>query len=119
LIKQEKEVLADNAQPKRKTYRDLVAALVSQIPSGMVASYGQIAEKIPGCTARMVGYALAALPENSDVPWQRVINYKGGISPRAGGFGAEMQRALLEEEGVRFNADHRINFEIYGWLGKP
>jgi len=43
---------------KKITYRDLVYEMVNQIPFGKVASYGQISNMIPGCTARMVGYAL-------------------------------------------------------------
>jgi methylated-DNA-protein-cysteine methyltransferase-like protein len=64
----------------------------------------------------MVGYALAALPEGSDVPWQRVINHQGKISPHGAGFGSAMQRSLLEEEGIRFDLQGRIDFEKYGWL---
>ena len=51
--------------------------IISLIPSGKVATYGQIAEIVGGCTARMVGYATSAVPQYSDIPWQRVINYKG------------------------------------------
>ena len=56
--------------------------IISLIPSGKVATYGQIAEIVGGCSARMVGYAASAIPQDSDIPWQRVINYKGGISQR-------------------------------------
>jgi len=54
------------------------------IPRGRVATYGQIAELagLPG-HARQVGYALHALPDGSDVPWQRVVNVQGRVSPRA------------------------------------
>ncbi len=54
--------------------------VVRQIPRGKVATYGQIAVIVGGCTARMVGYALSATPQQSDVPWQRVINAQGKIS---------------------------------------
>jgi methylated-DNA-protein-cysteine methyltransferase-like protein len=100
---------------KNITYRDMVFDIVKQIPSGKVASYGQISKMIPGCTARMVGYALASLPNDSGVPWQRVINSKGKISPHGAGFGSAMQRALLEQEGILFNADNSIDMSIYGW----
>ncbi len=88
--------------------------IVRQIPSGQVASYGQIAQ-ITGCTAREVGYAMAAVHED-DIPWQRVINSQGKISLRSGD-GAEVQRELLEQEGVRFNAKDKIDFDEFGWLG--
>jgi len=59
---------------------------------------------------------MAALPEGSDVPWQRVINYKGEISPHGFGYGSAMQHLLLEEEGVVFDVEDRIDFNVYGWL---
>lgn len=99
---------------KKTTYRDIVFEIVKSIPEGKVASYGQIAKLIPGCTARMVGYALSSLPNNSDVPWQRVINVKGKISPHGAGFGSAMQQALLEQEGVIFDVENRIDFELFG-----
>ena len=58
--------------------------LVRQVPPGFVVSYGQIAG-LAGTTARTVGFAMAALPAGNDVPWQRVINRKGEISPRRDG----------------------------------
>ncbi len=96
---------------------DRIYLVVSQIPPGVVATYGQIAGIVGDCTARMVGYALAALPAGrSDVPWQRVINAQGKISPRGDGWGTERQRLLLEEEGVRFDGD-QINLSVYRWPG--
>jgi len=93
--------------------------LVRQIPYGKVATYGQVAEVVGGCTARMVGYAMAALPGKSDVPWQRVINFKGKISPHGAGFGTWMQEQLLKEEGVEFDEQGKIDFGRFGWLGFP
>lgn len=93
--------------------------LVRQIPPGKVATYGQIAGVVGGCTARMVGYAMAAVPEGSDVPWQRVINAKGKISPHGFGYGTWLQEQLLREEGVEFNSQRIIDFKRFGWLGSP
>lgn len=90
--------------------------LVRQIPPGKVASYGQIARLHGGCTPRMVGFALAALPSPSDVPWQRVINAQGKISPHGFGFGSELQRQLLLSEEIQFDEQGRISFEQYGWM---
>lgn len=87
-----------------------------QIPYGEVATYGQIALIVGDCTPRMVGYCLASLDFDSDVPWQRVINYQGKISARSGGHGSEKQRELLEAEGVEFDAQGRVNFRRYGWM---
>jgi methylated-DNA-protein-cysteine methyltransferase-like protein len=101
---------------KKITFRDLVFDIVKQIPAGKVASYGQISIMIPGCTARMVGYALASLPNDSGIPWQRVINSKGLISPHGAGFGSAMQRALLEQEGIIFREDNSIDMRNFGWI---
>jgi hygromycin-B 4-O-kinase len=91
---------------------------VRQIPRGRVSTYGRIAQAVPGCTARMVGYALSGLPESSDVPWQRVLNAQGKISPRNGGHGGLHQQQLLEAEGVRFDANHRVRWSEFGWEGE-
>jgi methylated-DNA-protein-cysteine methyltransferase related protein len=89
---------------------------VRQIPYGQVATYGQIARLVGGCSAQMIGFALAALPEKSEVPWQRVINRFGKISPHGFGFGTFEQHNLLEEEGIEFKSDDSIDLEKYSWL---
>ena len=90
--------------------------IIRQIPEGRVATYGQIAAIEGHCSARMVGYALAAL-EADDVPWQRVINGQGKISERSGGGGTSRQRLKLMEEGVRFDRKGRVDFQTFGWEG--
>ena len=95
---------------------DRVIDVVRRIPYGQVATYGQIAQIVGGCTPRMVGYCLASLEPGNDVPWQRVINAQGKISPRGVGFGALLQRELLEEEGVEFSDAGRVSFRRFGWL---
>ncbi|MDX2479956.1 MAG: MGMT family protein [Desulfuromusa sp.] len=87
---------------------------VRQIPPGYVTTYGQIA-RITCCTARTVGFAMAALPDGSDVPWQRVINSQGKISPRNNGEGNILQRDLLEAEGLHFDHKAEIDLNKYGW----
>jgi methylated-DNA-protein-cysteine methyltransferase-like protein len=103
------------ALPRGERLYERIYAVVRQIPYGHVASYGQIARIVGNCTARWVGYAMAATPLESDIPWQRVINSQGKISPRSSGRGAEVQRELLELEGVRFDERGRVDFERYGW----
>jgi methylated-DNA-protein-cysteine methyltransferase related protein len=101
---------------------ELIYDTVRQIPHGKVASYGQIAAIVGRCSAQMIGFALAALansPAATDVPWQRVINAHGKISPHGFGVGSGMQRSLLEDEGVEFGMENTIDFEKYGWLGTP
>jgi methylated-DNA-protein-cysteine methyltransferase related protein len=90
--------------------------LVRQVPSGRVVTYGQVARIVGGCSARMVGFAMAALTEEKHVPWQRVINAKGRVSPHGFGYGSALQRQLLEEEGIVFRPDGSLDLAIYGWL---
>ena len=108
--------LSSHASPRTAPvgHREIYAA-VKRIPKGSVATYGQIAKLVGHCTARMVGYAMAAVPAGSRVPWQRVINAQGMISARSHGDGDERQRVMLEKEGVEFNAKGRVDLRIYGW----
>ena len=90
--------------------------VVARIPRGRVATYGQVARLagMPG-HARQVGYALNSLPDGVQVPWHRVVNAQGKISPRGDLLGHEdLQAHLLEREGVRF-AGGAISLERYGW----
>ena len=93
-----------------------IYAVVRRIPHGRVATYGQVAglAGLPG-HARQVGYALHALEPTSRVPWQRVINAQGRVSPRAApGFDA-IQLRFLEREGIPFGGDGKIDLEHYRW----
>ena len=89
--------------------------VVRRIPVGRVATYGQIAHLVgPGCNARQIGWALAALPSAGTarpVPWQRVVNAKGMSS-----LGGE-QVERLKKEGVLFEANGRIDLRRFGWDG--
>lgn len=93
---------------------------VRRIPRGRVASYGQLAEQagLPG-QARLVGYALHRLPDDTDVPWHRVVNARGGSSLDERWGADRRQRALLEEEGVVFRADGRLDLERYRAESRP
>lgn len=94
-----------------------ICLLVQQIPAGQVATYGQIAALTGNCTARMVGYAMAALDGSAAVPWQRVVNAQGKISLRADSQSTASQRLRLMEEGIVFDATGRINLRRYRWPG--
>ena len=102
---------------KDSLYRRIYAAVL-RVPRGRVVTYGQIARGVKGATPRVVGYAMAALPERSGVPWHRVVNHRGGISPRSGGDGEWVQRLLLEKEGVRFRDNGCMELERYRWSGR-
>ena len=92
-----------------------IFAVVRRIPRGRVATYGQIASLagLPG-NARRVGSALFSLPPATALPWQRVVNAKGGISLDVMN-GGLTQRLLLEREGVVFDARGRIPLASYQW----
>jgi methylated-DNA-protein-cysteine methyltransferase-like protein len=95
-----------------------VYRLVAQIPPGKVTTYGQIARWLGHpSAARAVGYALHALPTGADLPWQRVINASGRISSRSDRHYEAIQRALLEAEGVRFDAYGNIDLSAFSWPG--
>jgi methylated-DNA-protein-cysteine methyltransferase-like protein len=91
-------------------------AIVSLIPKGQVATYGQVATLagFPG-QARQVGYALNSLTDDFDIPWQRVVNAKGQISVRAEPIFEAIQRQILESEGVIFGNSGRIDLSKYQW----
>jgi methylated-DNA-protein-cysteine methyltransferase related protein len=98
-----------------------IYAVVRKIPSGRVATYGQVAALagLPG-HARQVGYALHALPDHSTVPWHRVVNAQGRISLRGAQSGSDLpQRFRLEAEGVAFDGGGRIALARYGWKAGP
>ena len=98
---------------------DKIYAVVRRIPRGRVATYGQVAE-LAGLAghARQVGYALHA-HDGSPLPWHRVINSRGEVSPRTAGDSHELQRELLMAEGVVFDRHSRIDLKEYRWNAKP
>jgi methylated-DNA-protein-cysteine methyltransferase-like protein len=98
---------------------ELIWSVVRKVPRGRVATYGQIAE-LAGLEghARQVGYALHNLPARSNVPWHRVVNAKGEISTRSAGDSHELQRMLLEAEGVELDRNGRMDLDRYRWRRK-
>lgn len=103
------------ASNKTKSMYQRIYDVVRSIPLGRVMTYGQVAKLAGGCSARNVGYAMAALPFDSGVPWQRVINAKGEVSPRVDGRGHLIQRQVLETEGVIFNKKGKVDLKLYRW----
>ena len=95
----------------RRIYR-----VVRHVPRGRVVTYGVVARlaRLPGA-ARTVGWALSALPDDTDVPWWRVVNAAGRISLAGHEHAGVVQRALLLREGVRFAPAGGVNLGVYGW----
>jgi methylated-DNA-protein-cysteine methyltransferase-like protein len=94
-----------------------IYSIIAHIPRGRVATYGQIARLagLPG-RARQVGFAMAALPDDTRVPWHRVVNAQGMCSLRGdGGPGHIIQQLRLRREKVRFDGHGRLSLERYRW----
>lgn len=105
-----------------KNFYEGVYRLVAEIPEGRVMTYGQIAVLLGRPTAaRAVGYALRKLPPGHNLPWQRVINSQGKISPRGVAdlsHEPSLQQLLLEGEGLQFDAQGKTDLERYLWEPK-
>lgn len=92
--------------------------MVRRIPRGRASSYGAVAAYLGSPrAARGVGYALSALTADTDVPWWRVVNRLGEVSIKGAPGLPALQRALLEAEGVNFDARGRVDFGRCGWSG--
>jgi methylated-DNA-protein-cysteine methyltransferase-like protein len=84
--------------------------VVETIPPGKVMTYGQIAAFLDNvCSARYVGYAMSSAPAARKLACHRVINRLGGMSPGPVFGGGEKQRRLLENEGVPFKENGRVD----------
>jgi len=81
---------------------DKVYKIVSKIPRGKVTTYGKIAKEIGLRNPRIVGFALHSNKTPDEIPCHRVVNIKGEVAPGYAFGGPDIQRKLLEAEGVRF-----------------
>lgn len=88
--------------------------VVRKIPKGKVATYGQVALLAGNPRwARVVGYALHNNPDPSTIPCHRVVNREGRVADSYVFGGGEIQRQLLESEGIVFDADGCVDLEKY------
>ena len=95
----------------------MILAVVSQIPKGKVASYGQIA-KLAGLPkhARLVGRVLGQIEDRTAIPWHRVINSQGKMSTtQLTEHGDHLQQILLLSEGVVVISG-RVNLKQFAWV---
>ena len=91
-----------------------VIEIILKVPVGKVATYGQIAQLAGNSKAtRQISRILHSSSAKYDLPWHRVINSQGRISMR-NGEGFEMQKAMLESEGIEVNND-RISLKKHQW----
>ena len=94
--------------------RDEFYAVIRRIPPGRVSTFGWVARMAgrPGA-ARQVGWALAALAEEDQVPWWRVIQAGGTLPEHRSG--PARQAELLRAEGVTVSSSLRVDLSRYGW----
>lgn len=102
-----------------QVFREAVLALVAEIPEGTVVTYGQIA-RVAGYPRRprQVGMVLKGLPEDTDLPWHRVINAQGLVPSRGRFWGAMIQIQRLREEGLEVADDGTLDLDRYQWRGE-
>ena len=102
----------------KSSFYGKVYRIVRKIPKGKVATYGQIAALCGSPKAsRIVGRALHHNPEPVTVPCHRVVNRFGMLAPEFAFGGKEVQRKLLESEGVKVNDDYAVDLSEYLWDG--
>ena len=106
------------AAEKYEQVFEKIYRLVLKIPRGRVMTYGQIARLLEDrFSPRLVGWAMHATPRDErNIPWHRVINSKGGISTgRIILHEPDLQRLLLEAEGVAFDERGHCDLSVYQW----
>ena len=98
-------------------FNQRVYEIVKQIPAGKVTSYGEVAKAIGAPRAsRQVGWALHANPAFGEIPCHRVVFKDGSLTDGFAFGGRDVQRSLLEGEGVRFTGDGKVDMKKFGWL---
>ncbi len=109
--------MANDVSPTSEQVATLSArvfALVRACPEGRVTTYGALAKAVGFPRgARMVGWIMNETPEG--VPAQRVINSKGELSGSWAFGSPDLMRQLLENEGIVFSEDGRVDLKRYGW----
>jgi methylated-DNA-protein-cysteine methyltransferase-like protein len=108
--------MSQSGEMSEPSFYERVYDFVRRVPPGWVVTYGQVAACLGAPrSSRAVGYALRALTAGHDVPWHRVVNHRGQISLRYPAESPMLQRLLLEDEGVRFDTQSRIDLTTYRW----
>ncbi len=92
---------------KSSSSYEKVYALVRKIPKGKVTTYGALGKRL-NMSPRVIGQALHANPYEGDVPCHRVVNREGRVAPNFAFGGLDIQRKLLESEGVKFKDDLHV-----------
>ncbi len=100
-----------------QTNEQRIYSALAAIPAGKVATYGQIAElaALPRA-ARLVGRVLSKLPDDTQLPWHRVINAAGKISLSEDSPSFQLQKKRLQDEGIDV-VNNRISLKQFQWYG--
>lgn len=108
-------VHGDVADASRSAAGEEVYELVRRVPRGWVVTYGQLASLLGSrVSPRAVGWMLHRCPK--DVPWHRVVNASGRCSTdRLPDVPTGLQRAILEGEGIVFDAGGAIDLDRFRW----
>ena len=95
--------------------RTALYTTLMRVPTGKVVTYGQLAELAGlGRAARWVGRTLSQLPEDTRLPWHRVLAAGGRISLPVGSVSGDEQRARLRSEGLSI-VNNRVDIQCHGW----
>lgn len=106
---------ADAPQSPAEMRRTALYLTLSQVPEGCVVSYGELAHLAGlGRAARWVGRTLSQLPQDTRLPWHRVLGAGGRISLPVGSASGDEQRARLRSEGVTI-LNNRVDIQRHGW----
>lgn len=102
------------------TFPQRVARLVAAIPAGKVLNYGEVAYLLgQPRNARTVGYALSALPVDTDIPWYRVVGKNGRYGKISLAYSRDEQISRLQAEGIRFDEDEQFVLDAVLWKPTP
>jgi methylated-DNA-protein-cysteine methyltransferase related protein len=102
----------------KSSFTATVRAVVSSIPKGKVATYGQVAALAGNPKAsRAVGMVMRTNKDTKAVPCHRVVGSTGALTGYAYGSGTSTKKSLLQKEGVRFSGE-RVDLTISGWNPK-
>lgn len=100
---------------KDNSFGQRLKDVIKKVPKGKVATYGQIAALAGNPrAARQVVRILHSSSEKDKLPWHRIVNRQGRISLKRG-YGYEIQRELLRQEGIKFDENDTIDFDRYLW----
>ena len=97
------------------SFSERAKKIIKKVPRGKVATYGQVATLAGNPRgARQVVRLLHSSSESDKLPWHRIINREGKVSLRPGR-GYELQRQMLQDEGIVFAENGTIDLDRFQW----